>query len=74
MNRCWWVAGMISLAVLGGCSKTEEEKTAASAPLPKDNVFSDQVQALEKAKAAEQALTDVAAKQQHAIDEQAGEK
>jgi ABC-type uncharacterized transport system auxiliary subunit len=56
-----------------GCS--EQNEPAANAPtssrVPDDNVFKDQVRALEKAENAQKTLNEAAARQREAIEEQA---
>lgn len=57
---------------LGACSKSEEPATTAPANsrVPEDNVFSGQVQSLEKAEQVQNMIDSAAARQRETIDQQ----
>jgi hypothetical protein len=58
---------------LSGCSKQDEPpaNTATSSRVPDDNVFKDQVRALEKAEDVQKTLNEAAARQREVVEEQA---
>ena len=58
----------IPILLIGGCSSGEH--TASPEQSSKDNVFSDQTRALEKAKGVEQVIQSGADRQRQAIEEQ----
>lgn len=67
MQKSHWLAAFILVALLGGCSKQDDDTSSApqqQGRLPDDNVFSDQVKALEKAKGVQQTLDATAAKRE----------
>ncbi len=73
MKKSYWLSALMLVALLGGCSKQDDESTTATqqqGSLPDDNVFSDQVKALEKAKGVQQTLDAAAAKQREVVNEQ----
>jgi uncharacterized protein YcfL len=59
----------IPFLLIGGCSSGEDETTQSN----KEHVFSDQTQALEKAKGVEQVLQTETDKQRQAIEEQSAQ-
>ncbi len=62
---------LLTAAVLVGCSREDaESSSAAGKGLPEDNVFSDQVQTLDKARDVQNTLDDATAKQREAIQQQ----
>lgn len=68
---------LAALLALTGCSREEQDaqEHASDTPaehgqLPEDNVFSDQVKALEKAEGVQQTLDDATAKQREEIERQ----
>jgi hypothetical protein len=69
--RCLMV--VVWLALVPGCSDGEPDaaQSARQSRVPDDHVFSDQVRALEKAKAVENMLLQGAERRRQAIDEQA---
>jgi hypothetical protein len=72
MKKSYWLLALMLVALLGGCSKQDDESTTApqqQGSLPDDNVFSDQVKALEKAKGVQQTLDAAAAKQREVVNE-----
>lgn len=76
-KRIWTVAVSITLAAMLGCSRegsdpreSASDTTAKHGQLPEDNVFSDQVKALDKAEGVQQTLDDAAAKQREEIERQ----
>lgn len=73
MHRIFCIAALTMAALLGGCSRQDDESASAPKPqsgLPEDNVFSGQVEALEKAQGVQQTLDAAAAKQREAIERQ----
>jgi hypothetical protein len=58
---------------LSGCSEQDEPapNTPTSSRVPDDNVFKDQVRALEKAEDVQKTLNEAAARQREVIEEQA---
>ncbi len=73
MKNRFWILSVLLTAFVGGCSKQEDEAPAAppqQGQLPDDNVFSDQVKALEKAQGVQQTLDAAAAKQREDIEQQ----
>lgn len=73
MKKSYWLSALMMVALLGGCSKQDDDTSSAprqQGRLPDDNVFSDQVKALEKAEGVQQTLDAAAAKQREDIDKQ----
>ncbi len=66
--------GILAVLAAAGCSREEQQQdtqsTAQRGQLPEDNVFSDQVKALDKAEGVQQTLDAAAAKQREEIERQ----
>lgn len=66
------LAALLATA-LAGCSREDATDSGAAAPsagVPADNVFSDQVQALDKAKGVQQAIDTGAVRTREAVERQ----
>ena len=80
MRGLAWIVTLLAALLISGCSREdaddaqehEEEsaKPTQGSGLPQDNVFSDQVKTLEKAKGVQQTLDDATAKQREEIERQ----
>lgn len=73
MKQAYWLSALMLVALLGGCSKQDDDTSSTpqqQGRLPDDNVFSDQVKALEKAEGVQQTLDAAAAKQREDIERQ----
>jgi hypothetical protein len=73
MKKSYWLSALMLVALLGGCSKQDDDTSSVpqqQGRLPDDNVFSDQVKALEKAEGVQQTLDAAAAKQREDIEKQ----
>ena len=68
MTKKYRLILFIPFLLIGGCSSGDDETTHNQSN--KENVFSSQTQALEKAKGVEQVLQSEADKQRQAIEEQ----
>jgi hypothetical protein len=66
MTKKYRLILLIPFLLIGGCSNGDDETTQSN----NEHVFSDQTQALEKAKGVEQVLQTEADKQRQAIEEQ----
>ena len=66
MTKKYRLLLFIPFILIGGCSSGDDETTQSN----EEHVFSDQTQALEKAKAVEQMLQTEADKRHQAIEEQ----
>jgi uncharacterized protein YcfL len=66
MTKKYRLILLIPFLLIGGCSSGDDETTQSN----KEHVFSDQTQAIEKAKGVEQVLQTEADKQRQAIEEQ----
>ncbi|MBI5039871.1 MAG: hypothetical protein HZB57_01255 [Gammaproteobacteria bacterium] len=68
------LAVLAAVLTAAGCSREEQQQdtqsTAQRGQLPEDNVFSDQVKALDKAEGVQQTLDAAAAKQREEIERQ----
>jgi hypothetical protein len=69
MTKKYRLILFIPFLLIGGCSSGDDETTQSN----KEHVFSDQTQALEKAKGVEQVLQTEADKQRQAIEEQSNQ-
>lgn len=73
MKKSYWFSALMLVVLLGGCSEQNDDTPSApqqQGRLPDDNVFSDQVKALEKAEGVQQTLDAAAAKQREDIEKQ----
>lgn len=78
MQKWFWVLCAV-LLTLTGCSRDDSTEESANAPVtrgengsrvPDDNIFSEQVKALEKAETVEKTMDDALAKQREALEKQ----
>jgi uncharacterized protein YcfL len=69
MTKKYRLILLIPFLLIGGCSSGDDETTQSN----KEHVFSDQTQAIEKAKGVEQVLQTEADKQRQAIEEQSNQ-
>lgn len=74
MQACNWLVAAALAVVLGGCSRedavTEHSEKQRTGGLPADNVFSDQVETLEKAQDVQNTLDDAAVRTRESVERQ----
>lgn len=71
MQRAYGRVILMLVTLMSACSQQDDDRSSApQGRLPDDNVFSDQVRALEKAESVQQTLDAAAAKQREAIERQ----
>jgi len=76
-KQSWLIISLIVPLAIAGCSREEQgaqeqmrDTAAMGSGVPEDNVFRDQVKALEKAEGVQQTLDDAAAAQREEIERQ----
>lgn len=67
MRRRVWMTTVLLVVAMQGCSREEPAQEQAG-PLPEDNVFSGQVQALEKAKDVQNTLDQGTARLRESVE------
>jgi len=75
LKQSWLIISLVVPVAIVGCSqegqdaqKQMSDTATVGSGVPEDNVFSDQVKALEKAEGVQQTLDDAAAAQREEID------
>lgn len=69
MHMRVWLSAVLLVMGVSGCSR-EEPAQEQTGSLPEDNVFSDQVKALEKAEGVQQTLDEAATRTRESVERQ----